>query len=133
MLKCTLTLDLIYIEQDIISMKTAIYLRVSTIDQLEGYGLEAQQAICEAMAKVNKWKIAHILKDEGISGAKDESERPALSKLLSLAESGKIQAVIVASLDRIGRKTRLVLELTEKLNAAGIKFVSAREKNGKGR
>jgi site-specific DNA recombinase len=108
--------------------KTAIYLRVSTTEQaLDGYGLEAQRAKCEAMATVKGWPVMRTYADEGISGTKDESERQALAELLQAIEAKEVEAVIIASLDRLGRSTRLVLRLVDVLDAAGVDLVSCKE------
>jgi hypothetical protein len=42
-------------------------------------------------------------------------------------DAGVIDAVIVLALDRIGRKTRLVLELVERLAGASVVLVSCKE------
>lgn len=108
--------------------QAAIYLRVSTTEQAEdGYGLDAQRAKCEAMATVKGWDIAHIFADEGISGTKDEADRPGLAGLLTAVESGAVGAVIVSSLDRIGRATRLVLRMVDRLSGQGVDLVSCKE------
>lgn len=107
---------------------TAIYTRVSTDDQASnGYGLDVQRAKCEAMATVKGWQVAAVYTDEGISGTLDASERPGLAAMLQAAEKGEINAVIVAALDRLGRKTRIVLDLVEQLAAAGVQVVSCKE------
>ena len=106
---------------------TAIYLRVSTEEQTKGYGLEAQRSQCRAMATVKGWQVVQEFADEGISGAKDEVKRPGLKGLIDSAESGEIQAVIIAALDRLGRDTRLILRLVDELNQHSCQIVSCKE------
>lgn len=111
-----------------LTIKPAIYLRVSTTEQaLEGYGLAAQRAKCAAMATVKGWPAPLEFADEGISGTKDESKRPALAALLAAIEAGKVNAVIVAGLDRVGRSTSLVLRMVELIEAGGADLVSCKE------
>jgi site-specific DNA recombinase len=108
--------------------RAAIYIRVSTEEQAsEGYGLAVQRGRCAAMATVKGWSVVAVFADEGISGTKDASERPGLAALLTAAEAGELDAVIVLALDRLGRKTRLVLDLVEQLAAAGVSLVSCKE------
>lgn len=108
--------------------KAAIYTRVSTTDQVDnGYGLEVQQTKCEAMATVKDFEIVATLSDDGISGTKDETERPGLASLLQMAEDKEIDCVIVHALDRLGRNTQLVLSLVEKLETLGIDLISCKE------
>jgi site-specific DNA recombinase len=110
------------------AMRAAIYVRVSTEDQAQsGYGLDVQRSRCRAMAEVKDWRIVSEYSDEGISGTKDASGRPGLSALLGAAQAGQIDAVIILALDRLGRKTRIVLDLVEILTAAGVQLVSCKE------
>lgn len=107
--------------------KTAIYLRVSTTEQDEnGYGLEAQLTKCEAMAVVKDFEIVATLSDS-VSGTKNETERAGLAELLALAAKGEIDCLIVSSLDRLGRNTRLVLSLVEKLENNHVDLISCKE------
>lgn len=111
-----------------LTVKPAIYLRVSTTEQaLEGYGLAAQRAKCAAMVTVKGWPAAVEFADEGISGTKDETKRPGLAALLAAVEAGTVNAVIVAGLDRVGRSTSLVLRMVERLEAGGADLVSCKE------
>lgn len=52
------------------TIKAAIYLRVSTDEQVTGYGLDVQLTKCEALATVKGWVPACVFADEGISGTK---------------------------------------------------------------
>jgi site-specific DNA recombinase len=109
-------------------MKTAIYLRVSTTEQaLDGYGLDAQRAKCTAMATVKDWPTPVEYSDEGISGTKDESERPGLAALLAAVDAGAVDVVIVAAIDRLARSTVIVLTLVKRIQAGGADLVSCKE------
>ncbi|MGG6295274.1 recombinase family protein [Leptolyngbya sp. AN02str] len=105
-----------------------IYGRVSTEEQArEGFGLEAQKTRCKAMAEVKGWPQPTHYIDEGISGTKDASKRPQLARLMADVRSGKLDAIIILSLDRLGRKTRLVLDLVDELGKYGVTLVSCKE------
>ena len=108
--------------------RAAVYLRVSTEEQKDsGLGIKAQRTRCQGMALVKDWRVVGEYADEGISGTKDAADRPELARLLADAEAGQLDAVIINSLDRLGRKTRLVLDLVERLTAAGVAVVSCKE------
>lgn len=108
--------------------RTAAYLRVSTDEQAEsGLGIGAQAARCAAMATAKGWSEPSIYADEGVSGTKPAAKRPALHRLLADVQAGQIDAVIILSLDRLGRKTRLVLDLVDELTHAGVALVSCKE------
>lgn len=111
-----------------LTLKPAFYLRVSTTEQAqEGFGIAAQRAKCAAMLTLKGWPAAVEFSDEGISGTKDESERPGLAGLLAAINTGAVNVVIVAALDRLGRSTALVLRMVERLETGGADLVSCKE------
>jgi site-specific DNA recombinase len=108
-------------------MNAAVYLRVSTEEQAaNGYGLDAQQEKVMAMAIVKGWTITNTYTDD-ISGTKDRGQRPGLDAMLTAVCSGEIGAVIVAALDRLGRSTRLVIDIVDQINKCGAELVSCKE------
>lgn len=108
--------------------RAAVYLRVSTEEQAaQGYGLDAQRTKCQAMLTLKGWTHAGEYADEGISGTLDESERPALARLLADIHAGQIDAVILAALDRLGRRTQIVLRLVEDITGHGVALLSCKE------
>ena len=107
--------------------KAAIYLRVSTDEQVSGYGLDVQLSKCEAMATVKGWVPSCVYTDEGVSGTKDATARPGLAAMLEAIDAGEVNAVIVYALDRLARSTRLVLEYVDRLAAKGAAIVSCKE------
>ncbi len=108
-------------------VRAAIYRRVSTDDQIFNQSLQVQYKQAQAMAIVKEWEIVDDYEDAGLSGTKGPEKRPELARLLSDIKQGKIDAVIVASLDRVGRNARLILDLVEKITRAGVAFISCRE------
>lgn len=108
--------------------RAALYLRVSTSDQAEsGLGIAAQKTRCRAMAEVKGWQVVGEYADEGISGTKDSLGRPELARLLTDCQARSVDAVIILGLDRLGRKTRLVLDLVDQLASYGVELVSCKE------
>ncbi len=107
--------------------RAAIYIRVSSDEQVAGYGLDVQRERCRAQATAKGWSIVAEYEDAGISGTKDATQRPGLAGLIAAAEIGNIDAVIVLALDRLGRRTRIVLDLVDQLVAAGVDLVSCKE------
>lgn len=109
-------------------MKTAVYLRVSTSEQAEsGFGLADQRTKCYAMAAVKGWEVVSEFVDEGISGTKDATGRPGLAGMLQAVCNGDLNGVIVASLDRLGRSTHVVLDIVEHLTECKAEIVSCKE------
>ena len=53
--------------------------------------------------------------------------RPGLAELMETAINGKIDVLIIDSINRIGRDTKQVLEFLHKLNGYGVKVYSPLE------
>ena len=78
-------------------MKTAIYLRVSTLDQNH----EAQRRELEAYAARHNWPVVAVYEDVA-SG--QSHKRPGMAALLADARTGKFDAVLCWKMDRFGNK-----------------------------
>ena len=106
------------------AVRAAIYIRVSTARQAEeGFSLDEQERRALAHIERAGWEHAGTYREEGVSGAKQH--RPQLDRLL--ADLPNLGAVVVPSLDRLGRSTRHLLEPYERLEAADVVLVSLRE------
>ena len=114
-------------ELDVNATRAAIYTRVSTDEQVNGYGLEVQRERCTAMALAKGWTVDRVYSDDGISGTLDAAQRPGLQALLDAACNGEIDAVIVLALDRLGRSAPLILGLVDRLDKCGVELVSVKE------
>lgn len=85
-------------------MRLAIYLRVSSDSQLDGYGLDVQERACRSWAKANGHRVVAVFTDAGVSGALDALDRPGLSAaLLALQAPPDADGLLVARLDRLAR------------------------------
>jgi len=83
------------------SLKTAIYVRVSTEEQVqEGFSIRAQTDKLKAYALLKDWEIYGIYSDEGISG-KNIVDRPAINRLIDDINDGKVENVLVFKVDRL--------------------------------
>lgn len=107
-------------------MKTAIYIRVSTDEQVEeGYSIQAQKVRLEAYALSQGWDIIGYYVDEGISAK--NLERPELKRLLNHIENGVVDCVLVYKLDRLTRSVLDLYQLLNKFEKYDCKFKSATE------
>src|ERR1035441_3696248 len=98
------------------SLRVAIYARVSTSSQTTAN----QLADLERVAALRGWKIVETFQDEGISGAKGRSDRPALDRMLKDAVRGKFDLIAVWSIDRLGRSLQHLIETVNQLQAVGV-------------
>jgi len=99
-------------------MKVAIYARVSTLDQ----NVETQLTVLRDYCARMSYEVAREYVDSGFSGKDDR--RPEFEHLLADLRQGKLNAVVVYKLDRIGRSLKHLLNLFEEFKTRGIGFVS---------
>jgi site-specific DNA recombinase len=106
-------------------MKAIGYVRVSTDKQAErGVSLEAQSEKIKAMALVQSAELLDTIVE---SESAKNLNRPGMAKLLALVEKGKVQAVIVAKLDRLTRSVKDLCELLERFERRGVALISVAE------
>jgi site-specific DNA recombinase len=107
-------------------MRVGIYLRVSTLDQVDGYSLDVQRERLMAFCTAQGWDDVTVYMDDGESGT--GIDRPALKRMIRHIEEKKINAVIVLKLDRLSRKQKDVLYLLEEVfEKNNVIFKSATE------
>ena len=106
----------------------AVHTRKSSEEGLEQdfNSLDAQREACEAFSRSQKhegWKALPDFHDDGgISGA--TMERPALRRLLSDIEAGRVDTVVVYKVDRLTRALGDFARIVEVFDTKGVSFVS---------
>ena len=95
--------------------RICIFARVST--NVQDY--ERQVNELTALAQRNSWSVEAVF-CEKISGAKKNTERKALGRMVEYVQAHNINKVAVLSIDRLGRDTLQALEVIELLNKLGI-------------
>ncbi|MFF4510627.1 recombinase family protein [Streptomyces mirabilis] len=108
-------------------LRVAIYLRVSTTKQLDGYGLDVQDERCRAwidyQLKNTPHTIVDVYCDGGVSGKL--AHRDNLDRLTADIEAGLIDVVIFAKLDRIGRTMRNIHRWVYDVTDHGVRVATA--------
>jgi putative DNA-invertase from lambdoid prophage Rac len=99
-------------------MRTAIYARVSTVDQ----SCEMQLQELREYAARRGFAIIGEYVDTGWSGAK--ASRPELNRLMQDAQMRRFDAVLVWKLDRWGRSVAHSIRSIQELVALGIRFLA---------
>lgn len=107
-------------------MSAAIYLRVSTEQQVDGFSLDAQRAALLDYCRKARLDVYKVYVDAGISGKSIEG-RPALCELLEDAENGRFQHVVCLRLNRLSRKLTDLLHIVEMLDKLDIALHSLSE------
>ena len=83
--------------------RVAAYCRVSTGMDDQLVSLETQKSHYENLIGSNpEWEYAGLYYDEGISGTSKE-KRPALMRMITDCEAGKIDRIMTKSLSRFAR------------------------------
>jgi len=109
-------------------MKTALYARVSTEEQTEGYSIDAQRRAFQVLCQGRGWVAEHEYIEEGKSArTEDLNKRPLFKEMMGDALARKFDVVVVHKLDRFSRNLRITLEYFDKLMKAGVAFVSINE------
>lgn len=107
--------------------RTAIYIRVSTLDQArEGYSLEAQEKTLRKWCDDRKYEVFDLYADKGISG-KDIEHRPDMNRLLDDAKEGKLDIVLFWALSRFTRSVSDLYSTMEKFQKWNVDMVSYTE------
>jgi len=101
--------------------RVALYARVSTTEQ----DVMVQLAELRALAQARGSIVTAEYTDVGISGVK--ASRPGLDRMLRDAADKKFDVLLVWKIDRVGRSLANLLQVIEKLTAAGVGFESAHD------
>lgn len=104
----------------------AIYVRVSTDIQVDGYSIDEQLERLEKYCDAHSWTIYNKYIDPGYSGS--NIDRPAMLRLIKDAREKKIDVVLVYKLDRLSRSQKDTLYLIEEeFLPNGVDFISMSE------
>jgi DNA invertase Pin-like site-specific DNA recombinase len=80
-------------------MRLTDYLRVSSVSQIDAWGLDRQETAIRAWAKGNNRRIVSWHRDEGVPGTIEAVDRPGCAA--AIQEVGpKVDGILVADLDR---------------------------------
>lgn len=108
------------------TLRVALYIRVSSKEQVEGYSIGEQEERLKKYAEAMGWEIYKIYIDPGYSGG--STNRPGLQTMLDDVKAGKVDKVVVYKLDRLSRSQKDTLTLIEDdFLAYDVDFVSMSE------
>jgi site-specific DNA recombinase len=107
------------------SLRIAIYARVSTLHQAQAQTIEQQLTRLQAYAAEHGWAVSddHIFRDDGRSGA--SLNRPGLDQLRDVVRSGAIDRVLVTEPDRLARNYVHQMIIMDELehNGCSVEFL----------
>ena len=96
--------------------KALIYARVSTNQQNVSNQLIELRQTAERFG----WVITNELVDDGISGAKGRSDRPAFDRLFQMVQRKEIDVVMAWDVSRLGRSIQDLVSFMNEVQEAGV-------------
>ncbi|MEF3309587.1 recombinase family protein [Paenibacillus sp. GYB004] len=107
--------------------RAALYIRVSLEEQTRhGFSVEGQLVELRQYCKANNLDIHDVYIDGGASGSKTAG-RPELGRILTDADQGKFDLVLIWRVSRLSRNFTDLLNIVEHLNRSKVKLCSLNE------
>jgi len=107
-------------------IRVALYPRVSSHEQVDGYSIGEQIERLTDYCKAMQWDIYKIYTDPGYSGG--DMNRPGLQDMIKDIKAGLVDKVVVYKLDRLSRSQKDTMYLIEdEFLAHKVDFVSMSE------
>ena len=106
-------------------MRAALYARVSTEDQVDGYSIDGQIDSTKRYATEHGWSVVGKYVDAGFSARTDE--RPRFKAMIADAKLGKFDVVLVLKGDRFARNRMHATMYKQLLREAGVRVVAISE------
>jgi len=106
-------------------LTAAIYARTSSPSQEHGYSLNEQVRQCWERCEQLGWTVSHVFRDEAVSGK--DPDREMFQKLLSGAEAGWFDVVLVWKLDRFSRSLMHAVQIERELREWDVGLHSVTE------
>lgn len=94
-------------------LTAAIYARTSSPQQEHGYSIDEQVRQCWKRCERLEWTVSHVFRDKAVSG--EDTDREMFQKLLTRAESGWLDVIVVWKLDRFSRSLMHAVQLEQQL------------------
>ncbi|WP_055590683.1 recombinase family protein [Streptacidiphilus griseoplanus] len=108
-------------------IRVVVYLRVSTMQQVVGYGLRVQEAQCRAWLDYRLGKgsytIIRVFSDDGVSGKL--ASRPDFDRMNALIAGKGADLVVVGKLDRVGRTVKDIHRWAYDTTELGVRIATA--------
>ena len=104
-------------------MKCIAYVRVSSKEQDETVQIAAIREYCTR----NGYELVKLFIEKGVSGARPFLQREAARQLLNYIEENNVDAIIVFSLDRLGRNMLDSINTLKMLEEKNVKVISIKE------
>jgi site-specific DNA recombinase len=108
--------------------RAIIYCRTASAHEGSDFSLALQADRCRAYCERLGYQVIEVITDAGYSG--NTLERPGLTRLRALVATGKIDAVVTLSTDRLTRRVDHWFILYEEFLGAGVPVFIVNETAG---
>lgn len=107
--------------------RAILYLRVSSIRQVDGYSLDVQQEQCREYCQRQGWEIVRIFREEGESAK--TLDRTELKKIFAWVKKnpGEVDYLVVYKMSRTSRDVGDYIAMKNRLAKAGVVIKSVSE------
>lgn len=103
------------------------YLRVSGKGQVDGDGFTRQSKAIREYAAAHAIKIVRVFREEGVSGAVENMDRPAWRELMATLHANGVRVILIEKLDRLARDLMVQEAAIADLHKHGFTLISAVE------
>ncbi|MBO0983923.1 recombinase family protein [Rathayibacter sp. SD072] len=107
------------------SVRAAIYLRISLDATGEGLGIERHREDCLAIAAQRGWQVSEVYIDNSKSAFKRNVKRPAYDRMTEDFAAARFDAIVCWDLDRLTRQPRQLEDWIEAAEDRGLLIVTA--------
>jgi DNA invertase Pin-like site-specific DNA recombinase len=108
-----------------VSIRCAIYLRVSLDATGEQLAVQRQREDCRRIAEQRGWRIVAEYVDNSISASDKTKTRPGYDQLVAAFGAGEFDALVCWDLDRLTRQPRQLEDWIEAAEDTGLLLVTA--------
>lgn len=96
--------------------RCALYVRVSTAEQRDhGLSVDSQIDALQEYCHSQGYEVAEIYNDAGFSARKSYKKRPAMQRMITDCQAGKIDLIIMTKLDRFFRSVKDYYEVMSQI------------------
>ena len=108
-------------------MRAALYIRVSSADQVKGYSLEAQEDLLRRYAKDHNLTVYKLYADEGKSANKALHKRTALLEMVKDAEAKLFSTILFKDITRWSRRSSDYFIIQDRLDKCGCAWIAVEQ------
>ena len=105
----------------------ALYIRVSSSEQVKGYSLEAQEDLLRRYATDHNMTVYKLYADQGKSANKALSKRTALLEMVADAEAKRFDTILFKDITRWSRNSYHYWIIQDRLDKCGCSWIAVEQ------